>query len=159
MNLQGMLVAVILAVGLMTLTAPAVVNGAEQEPIVIDDLTLPQLRTEIEKIQTEFYKVFNSLNDADEFDIVCQRFIPTGSNIPQFGCEPKFMTERRGDNANDYRLGIDELMSSEGLLKELQPKFEELAVKINGFAGENDYFRELNQILRMLTARLNELSQ
>lgn len=144
---------------LAAISAPPSANGAEQEQIVIDDFTVPQLRAEIEKIQAEFYRVFNALNDDDEFDIVCQKFIPTGSNISQVGCEPKFVTKRRGENANDYRLGIDELMNNQGTIKELQPQFEQLTAEINEAASQNDYFRELSQILKMLRDRLSELSQ
>lgn len=144
---------------LTLLVASPTVRGAEEEPIVIDDLTAPQVRAEIEKIQTEFYRVFNTLNDNDEFDIVCQKFTPTGSNIPQLGCEPNFVSARRGENANDYRLGTDELMTSDALIKELQPEFEQLTAKMNEIAGENQYFQELGEILEMLRARLNELAQ
>jgi len=135
------------------------VHGAEEDQVVIEDLTVAELRTEIEKIQTEFYKVFNTLNEDDEFDILCQKFTPTGSNISEIGCEPTFVTKRRGDNANDYRSGTDELMSNEGLLKELRPEFEQLTEKMNAIAGENQYFRELGQILQMLRGRLSELGQ
>lgn len=149
----------VVALGLTALVVAPAVNAADEEQIVIEDLTVPQLRAEIEKIQSEFYRVFNTLNEDDEFDIVCQKFTPTGSNIPEMGCEPNFVSERRGENANDYRLGTDELMSSDALIKELQPEFEQLTAKINEFSEENQYFQELGQILNMLRARLNELTQ
>ncbi|MGB4248145.1 MAG: hypothetical protein WBJ75_10535 [Pseudohongiellaceae bacterium] len=146
------------ALALTALIATPAVNGAEEQ-IVIEDLTVPQLRAEIEKIQTEFYRVFNTLNDDDEFDIECQKFTPTGSNIPETGCEPNFVSERRGENANAYRAGTDELMTSDALIKELQPEFEQLTAKINELSAENQYFQELGQILNMLRARLNELNR
>lgn len=159
MNIHTIVVAGVFVLGLAALSSPPAANGAEREQIVIDDFTVPQLRAEIEKIQTEFYKVFNSLNDDGEFDIICQKFTATGSNIPQVGCEPKFVTKRRGENANDYRLGVDELMSTEGTIKELQPQFELLTAKMNEIASKNEYFRELSQILQMLRGRLTELGQ
>lgn len=159
MNVHRLGVKGMAVLGLTVVFSSQMVDGAEQEPIVIEDLSVPQLRAEIEKIQTEFYRVFNTLNEDDEFDIVCQTFTPTGSNISEVGCEPGFVTERRGENANAYRLGSDELMSSDALIKELQPEFAELTAKMNEIAGENQYFQELGQILEMLRARLNELSQ
>lgn len=144
---------------LTALAVSSVVHGADEEQIVIEDLSISELRAEIEKIQTEFYKVFNTLNEDDEFDVLCQKFTPTGSNISEIGCEPTFVTKRRGENANAYRAGSDELLSSDGLQKELQPEFEMLTVKMNAIAGENQYFRELSQILQMLRGRLNELNQ
>ncbi len=162
MNIQRLIAGAGVALGfaaLSVLSASSMVYAAEEEQVVIEDLTVPQLRAEIEKIQTEFYRVFNTLNEDDEFDVVCQKFTPTGSNIPQVGCEPNFVTNRRGANANDYRLGTDELISNDALIKELQPEFEQLTAMMNEFAGTNEYFKELGEILQMLRGRLNELNQ
>lgn len=141
-----------------TLSAP-IVQAAEDEQINIDDLSISQLRSEIEKIQTEFYRVFNQLNSDDDFDVECQKYTPTGSNIPQVGCEPRFLTKRRGQNANDYRLGADELVDNDALVQELAPEFAQLTAKMNALAAENQYFRELGQILQMLQGRLKELGR
>ena len=132
-------------------------NDADQGQIVIDDLSRSELRAEIEKIQNEFYRVFNASNDDDDFDIVCQSFTQTGTNISERACEPKFVTDRRGQNAKDYQDGFDELLSQEALLDELEPSFAQLTAKMNALASESEYFRELNQILQMLRSRLNEL--
>lgn len=144
---------------LTLLSALSTMHAAEQDQVVIEDLTVPQLRAEVEKIQSEFYRVFNTLNQEDEFDIVCQEFTPTGSNIAQTGCEPGFVTRRRGENANDYRSGVDELISNDALIKELQPEFEQLTAKMNEIASKNRYFRELGEILQVLRERLSELGQ
>jgi hypothetical protein len=144
---------------LATLLASVQVQAAEEEQIVIEDLTVPQLRAEIEKIQDEYYAVFNRVNEDDDFDIVCQKFTPTGTNIPQVGCEPTFVTKRRSESANDYRTGGDDLLSNEALIKELQPEFEKLTSMLNDLAASNQYFRELSEILQMLRGRLAELTE
>lgn len=131
--------------------------GAEEEQIVIEDLSLTELRAEIEKIQNEMYRVFNQLNEDDDYDIVCHSYTPTGSNITQRACEPQFMIERRGRNASDYQSGTDDLLTSEGLMAELQPEFNQLTEKMNAVAAESRYFVELNQILGMLRQRLQEI--
>lgn len=130
---------------------------ADQEQIVIDDLSKPELRAEIEKIQDEFYRVFNSSNADDEFDIICHDYTATGTNIPERACEPQFMIKRRGQNAKEYQDGIDELLSQSALLDELSVPLAQLTEKMNAIAAENEYFRELNQILQMLRARMSEL--
>jgi len=157
--MRSRLLKAVVTISLTALFAAAQVQGAEEEQIVIEDLTVPQLRDEIEKIQDEYYAVFNRLNENDDFDIVCQKFTPTGSNIPQTGCEPTFVTRRRGENASDYRTGSDDLMTNDALIQELQPEFEQLTAMLNQLATSNDYFRELGQILQMLRGRLNELTQ
>ncbi len=159
MNTHRMLVAGFFISGLMTLTAAPSAYSVEQEQIIIDDLSVPELRAQIDRIQTEFHRVFNSLNDDDEFDIECRKYTPTGSNISQLACEPLFVTKHRANNANDYRIGADELLSPDALLKELDAKLEQLTAKMNEQLRANDYFRELNQVLKMLRERLEELDQ
>lgn len=151
--------AAVLTMALLGALAVLPAQAAEEEQVVIEDLTPAQLREEIEKIQTEFYAVFNRHNEDDAFDVICQEFTPTGSNIPQTGCEPGFVTARRGANANDYRLGTDELLTQDALMRELQPQFAQLTEKMNALAATDQYFRELGQILQMLNERLRELSR
>jgi|APGre2960657373_1045057.scaffolds.fasta_scaffold73390_2 hypothetical protein len=158
MNIHRIMLGACVVLGLAALSAAPVVNAAEEAQVVIEDLTVPQLRAEIEKIQTEFYRVFNTLNENDEFDVVCQKFTPTGSNIPQIGCEPNFLSKRRGANANEYRLGTDELIGNDALIKELQPEFEQLTASMNEISAKNQYLKELGAILQMLRGRLNEIN-
>ena len=158
MNIHRIMLGACVVLGLAALSAAPVVNAAEEAQVVIEDLTVPQLRAEIEKIQTEFYRVFNTLNENDEFDVVCQKFTPTGSNIPQVGCEPNFLSKRRGANANEYRLGTDELIGNDALIKELQPEFEQLTALMNEISAKNQYLKELGAILQMLRGRLNEIN-
>ena len=158
MNIHRIMLGACVVLGLAALFAAPVVNAAEEAQVVIEDLTVPQLRAEIEKIQTEFYRVFNTLNENDEFDVVCQKFTPTGSNIPQVGCEPNFLSKRRGANANEYRLGTDELIGNDALIKELQPEFEQLTASMNEISAKNQYLKELGAILQMLRGRLNEIN-
>lgn len=159
MNIRRTMLGACVVLGLTAISNAPVAIAAEEEQVVIEDLSVPELRAEIEKIQTEFYRVFNTLNENDEFDVECQKFTPTGSNIPQLGCEPNFVSKRRGENANDYRLGADELITNDALIKELQPEFEQLTAMMNEFASQNEYFGELGQILQMLRGRLSELTQ
>ena len=158
MNIHRIMLGACVVLGLAALSAAPVVNAAEEAQVVIEDLTVPQLRAEIEKIQTEFYRVFNTLNENDEFDVVCQKFTPTGSNIPQVVCEPNFLSKRRGANANEYRLGTDELIGNDALIKELQPEFEQLTASMNEISAKNQYLKELGAILQMLRGRLNEIN-
>jgi len=159
MSMKGRTLEKFVTILLTMLLASVQVQAAEEEQIVIEDLTVPQLRAEIEKIQDEYYAVFNRLNADDDFDIVCQKFTPTGTNIPQVGSEPTFVTKRRGESANNYRTGGDDLLTNDALIKELQPEFEKLTAMLNELATSNQYFRELSEILQMLRGRLAELTQ
>lgn len=133
--------------------------SAAEDQIVIDDLSPAQLRDEITKIQNEFYRVFNLANEDPSLEIICHDYVPTGSHIKQEACEPQFVIDRRGQNANDSRFSTDTLLDPQGLQNELTAEFTNLTEAMNALAAENQYFRELNEILGMLRGRLNELSQ
>lgn len=144
------------AVLLFCCTATAIVA---QEPIVIDDLSPAQLRAEIKKVQTEFYRVFNESTEDSKMHIVCHDYIPTGSNIKREACEPQFVIDRRGNNAGDSRLQVDELLSPAALQQDLRVEFEALTAAMNKLSAENSYFKELNSVLEMLRGRLEEITK
>ena len=52
---------------------------------------------------------------------------------------------------------MDVIASPEQLRVRLAAEFEELTAAINEVLEENQYFRELNAILRMLRARAQEI--
>lgn len=152
--------ATILAANLMALFILAgAVRAAEQEQIVIEDLSLSELRDQIEIVQAEFYRVFNSVNEDNKFDIICHKYMPTGSNISREACEPQFVIDKRADNVKESRNQNDTLMDHDALMASLQPEFRELTEKMNAVAAENQYFKELNQVLSMLNERLAEISK
>lgn len=129
-----------------------------QEPIVIEDLSPAQLRAEIKKVQTEFYRVFNADVGESKLRIVCHEYLPTGSNIKREACEPQFVIDKRASNAADSRFQVDELMSAATLQQELSAEFEELTAAMNKLAAEKPYFKELNSVLAMLRERLEEIT-
>ena len=140
------------------IAGPMPVARADEDQIVIEDLSRAQLRAEIDKIQKEFYRVFNAANDDDKLDIICHRYLPTGSNIRKEACEPQFVIDRRGENAANWQQQIELLLSGSELQADLEIEFQTLAAAINAVAMENQYFRELRTILRVLQARLEEIT-
>ena len=132
--------------------------AAEQGQIVIEDLSLSELNEQIDIVQKEFYRVFNTMNDDDDYDIICHRYTPTGTNISQEACEPQFLIDKRAENAREWQFGNDVLMEQDELLASVQPQFGELTDRMNAVAAESEYFRELNQVLGMLNDRLAEIT-
>lgn len=135
------------------------ISVGAQEPIVIEDLSPAQLRAEIKKVQTEFYRVFNETVEDSKMRIVCHEYLPTGSNIRREACEPQFVIDRRGSNAGDSRFQVDELLTPAALQADLAKEFEELTAAMNKLSGENQYFKELNSVLGMLRERLDEITK
>lgn len=134
------------------------ISSAEDE-IVIDDLSVDELRTEIEKIQNEFYRVFNASIDEEHLKVECTRYTPTSSHISERVCEPKFMVDARNENIRDWQEETDVLQTPAELRLGMQAEFEELTAAMNAVMEESQYFRELNGILRMLRGRMEELDK
>jgi len=122
--------------------------------IVIEDLTPSKLRAEIKKIETEFYRVFNSRVEDKSLAIICYKYVPTGSNIKEEACEPQFVIDKRGDNANDARLGYDLLFTAQDLQSVLAAEYAALTAAMSEVSKESGYFRELNEILNALREEL-----
>lgn len=139
-------------------TGTSAISAAESQ-IVIEDLTRRELRVEIDKIQTEFYRVFNSSNSDRDLTIVCYDHIPTGSHIKEESCEPRFMIEKRAENVEDSRLGVDQLLSPGQLEAAVVHELQTLTEAMAALAQESDYFKELGEILGMLQERMQEISR
>ncbi|PCI77333.1 MAG: hypothetical protein COB20_08260 [SAR86 cluster bacterium] len=127
---------------------------AAEGQIVIEDLTPSKLRAEIKKIETEFYRVFNSSIEDENLAVVCYKYTPTGSNISEETCEPQFLIDKRGDNVNDARNGYDTLLTPQGLRNALAPEYAALTAAMSEVSIESEYFRELNGILGALREEL-----
>ena len=151
-KVQKILLSSVCAACLMFLGVTQSVAGEEQ--IVMEDLTPSQLRSEIKKIETEFYRVFNSSVEDKKLMIVCSTYTPTGSNRKVENCEPQFAADRRADNSQQSRFGNDILFSQQALNAELAPQYEELTAAMTKLAAENQYFRELDGILGALRDEL-----
>ncbi len=132
------------------------VLAAEDAAIVLEDMSRAQLRAEIEKYENEFYRVFNSSITDKTYEIHCEMYTPTSSNISIRACEPTFVVEARNENANSSQFGLVMQMSPADLRKSLNEEFEKLTELLNGVMAENDYFRALNADLTMLRQMLAE---
>lgn len=138
----------------LILAAAAPQSIAAEEQIFIEDLTPSQLRSEIKKIETEFYRVFNASLDDDELSVVCYDHLPTGSNIKREVCEPQFVVDKRAENANDSQFGVDSLLTAASLQRDLADEFEALNKAMVELAEESEYFSQLNGILAALRDEL-----
>jgi hypothetical protein len=115
-----------------------------------------QLRAEIEKYETEFYRVFNTGVADENYQIHCSRYTPINSNISTRACEPTFVVEARNENAISFQLGIGVQLSPADLRKNLTGEFAKLTELLNAQLAKNDYFRALNGDLTMLRQMLAE---
>ena len=150
-HVNNTLLAVIVCCSFTTLIS------AQEEPIVIDDLSLSELNDQIERVEDEFYRVFNLSIEEEHLKVECADWTPTGTHIAQRACQPHFLTQARNQNLRDWNNQMDVIASPEQLRVRLAAEFEELTAAINEVLEENQYFRELNAILRMLRERTQEI--
>ena len=134
-------------------------TNAAEEQIFIDDLMLPQLRSQIDKIQKEIYKVFNASTEDDQFKIVCHDYSPTDSSIKREVCEPEFTISTRTANSRSARRGANPLLTPRQLQGVLADEHQILSEAIAALREENNYYDELNTIAGVLNARLEEISK
>jgi len=150
-HVNNKLLAVIVSCSFTTLIS------AQEEPIVIDDLSLSELNDQIERVEDEFYRVFNLSIEEEHLKVECDDWTPTGTHIAQRACQPFFLTQARNQNLRDWNNQMDVIASPEQLRVRLAAEFEELTAAINSVLEENQYLRELNAILRMLRDRSQEI--
>ena len=150
-HVNNTLLAVIVCCSFTTLIS------AQEEPIVIDDLSLSELNDQIERVEDEFYRVFNLSIEEEHLKVECDDWTPTGTHIAQRACQPFFLTQARNQNLRDWNNQMDVIASPEQLRVRLAAEFEELTAAINSVLEENQYLRELNAILRMLRDRSKEI--
>jgi hypothetical protein len=154
-KLRSALLLPLLALSVLVSPGVQLKAQAAEGQVVIEDLTPSQLRREIKKIETEFYRVFNASVEDEKLAIICYDHLPTGSNIKKEKCEPQFAIDKRSKNVNDAQFGTDVLFTAKTMQRELSEEFAALTEAMTNLAGENEYFAELNSILEALRDELN----
>ena len=111
-KLRSALLLPLLALSVLVSPGVQLKAQAAEGQVVIEDLTPSQLRREIKKIETEFYRVFNASVEDEKLAIICYDHLPTGSNIKKEKCEPQFAIDKRSKNVNDAQFGTDVLFTA-----------------------------------------------
>lgn len=132
------------------------VASERRDYIVIDDLSRKQLMHEIEKVQTEIYRVFNKSVGDRRLKIKCDSYKPTGSYIEQSYCEPQFVLDARSRGVSEYVLQTGTLQPVSYIRLSQRAEFEELTQAMNELLGTSAYFAELNRVLRDLKEQLRK---
>jgi hypothetical protein len=70
-----------------------------EEIIVYGDKSLHDLRLEVYKAEENFFEVFNSVNEDDEFDVRCFYEVPSFTHIRRHVCRAYFVTNATSGGA------------------------------------------------------------
>jgi hypothetical protein len=95
-----------------------------EDIIVEGERVLHSLRMEMIKVEDLKYKIFNSLNSTDEFDITCERRNPSGSILTMRVCEAGYMKKARVEDMQIFLDGfMDAYVQDPGFPTRFQPLF------------------------------------
>ncbi len=77
-----------------------------EEIIVYGEKSLPNLRREVFRKEENFFAVFSSLNDDDEYDISCYYEVPSGTHIREHVCRANFVKDATAADYEGWRKGL-----------------------------------------------------
>ena len=135
----------------------SVAQDDEGEVIVISELNRAEVAQFIEEAEDQFYEIFNTNVDDDDFKISCRRETPTGSNIPVRVCEPKFMVDARARNANTFGFNAGVVEADRSIRTAVEPQYQQLQQKMEQMTQEIPAFAQIASILAQLRARREQL--
>ena len=141
-----------------TETTETIETGIQARPIeeitVIGQKSLARLRLRITEKETEIYNFFNAQNSSDRMDIICSKRRPTGTNMLQRQCEPRFLKALRVEKTRDGRMGIGVDFNQYDLVGLSRQDFEKLQNEMLALMASNKAFADILADLVDLTENL-----
>ena len=141
-----------------TETTETIETGIQARPIeeitVVGQKSLARLRLRITEKETEIYNFFNAQNSSDRMDIICSKRRPTGTNMLQRQCEPRFLKALRVEKTRDARMGIGVDFNQYDLVGLSRQDFEKLQNEMLALMASNKAFADILADLVDLTENL-----
>ena len=129
----------------------------KEEVIVISELNRAEVEQFIGEAEDQFYEIFNTNIEDDDFRIDCRRETPTGSNIPVRICEPKFMVDARARNANNFGFNAGAVEPDRAIRTSVEPQYKQLQQMMELMTQEVPAFAQIANILAQLRVRREQL--
>ena len=111
------------------------VPDAVEEIIVYGDRPLFALRRDVYRAEQNYFDLFNTLNDDDEFDVHCYYEVPSFTHIRRHVCRARFVVEansREGRQVFHEEVGAFDIRAE----YEIQEKTEILRQKMETLSAE-----------------------
>ena len=77
-----------------------------EEIVVQGKESLGRLRHRVYEAEDDFYALFNSINDEDDFDIHCTKEARIGSRVKRRVCRANFELQATAEEARGWKLGF-----------------------------------------------------
>ncbi len=72
------------------------------EEVVVRGRRIGELRAEVESARQHAYRIFNEINNNDEFDVSCRKQSRAGTNVPQQVCRARFEYDISAEAVTEY---------------------------------------------------------
>lgn len=113
------------------------------EEAVIDEITvigareLRTLRVEIARVEDEIFRIFNELNEDDDYDMICKMERPVGTRIQRRVCRARLYREKMAEDAKramDGDVMAGAMIDTDKHNRILQEKLRSMALQSPEFA-------------------------
>jgi len=132
------------------------------EVVVRANETTSRLRRLKINIEDDFFEKFNQLNLDDDYDILCYKYKPTGSNINRRACEPTFYIGSRAKNTGDILFDLvgrrppPALLSHGDIKFDTAKDFEVLQKKLSEFYTSDSELYAIGEALADVKRRIED---
>jgi len=145
--------------------AQASANRLPYEVVVTPTVSRSDLRKLLVQVEEDFFEKFNELNVDERYDILCYRYIPTASHIPERVCEPYFMINSRAANVSEVvsmimgppgkpdRLSVP-LFDPRAMRNQVAHEYDILQMKMEELNKSNLELRSIGKALATLKSRI-----
>ena len=135
-------------------------DSASNDPLKLSDIWLssdtffdPLLQGQIELLEDELFRDFNSKNNSDDFNISCGKETQNGSYFFR-ACEPVFLSLARQQNSLEWRGGREALLTTESIKEIFGSKLKEMDSVFFKLLLEDDNMLEISK--RLISLRQNK---
>ncbi len=102
-----------------------------EEIVVQGEKSLSQLRHRVYAAEDDFYALFNSMNDDDDFDIRCTEEAAIGSRVKKRVCRANFERQATAEEARGVRLGIPATPAQAEITRKKRIFLEKMEILVN----------------------------
>jgi len=114
-------------------------NNAIEQIDITGERPLMQLQLELQQAEAAVFELYNQLNSTNDFDVSCGRQTPTGSRIPIWECEARYLKRARGYNVQEAMDPMlrRQLLSEGEIHAQMLPRTKQLNAEIIALAKVN----------------------
>ena len=128
-----------------------------EKAIVIGELSKPEVRAQIIRVENDIFRFYNEHNGDSKLDIECNDVVMIGTQISTRVCEPVFWAEARAQKTQEFLQEFTGTAELDTLSAYVADDYARMNAVYAGLTQKYPSFNEALLILEDLKARLKEL--